>query len=75
MAGAMMFGAVGAAFGGRAKKKETRTVRSFLIISYLKDDNVEYIAFDVTGNIKNADRLVHEFRESSITAQSHTIEL
>ena len=45
VAGAMLFGALGAMVGGRTKKKESRTFEYYLIITYLKDGEVSYISF------------------------------
>lgn len=45
VAGAMLFGALGAMIGGRTKKKESRTFEYYLIITYLKDGEVSYISF------------------------------
>ena len=48
IAGAMLFGVLGAAIGGRSKVKETKKVRKFLIFTYTKEDEINYVAFDVT---------------------------
>ncbi|MDE6261595.1 MAG: hypothetical protein K2M42_12220 [Oscillospiraceae bacterium] len=51
--GAAIAGPVGAAIGGRAKKKEVRTVALYLTISYTnKDGNITYIAFDASHTPK-----------------------
>ncbi len=67
VAGALMFGAVGALIGGRTKQKNIRKIQSYLIVTYQKDDTVDYIAFDVTNNIASANKFIKEFnnRESS----------
>lgn len=48
VAGGALLGALGAAIGGRAKTKKTIEISYFLIFTYIKDDSVDYIAFDVT---------------------------
>jgi hypothetical protein len=47
VAGALMFGVVGALIGGRAKTKEIKKVTYLLIITYEKEDKTEYIIFDL----------------------------
>jgi len=70
--GALLFGAVGALIGGRAKQKKTKTIHSYLIISYTKDDSVDYIAFDVTSKILQAQKFKKEFQR---TGEQKTITL
>ncbi|MFA9376226.1 MAG: hypothetical protein ACERKZ_05655 [Lachnotalea sp.] len=49
VAGAVLFGAVGAVIGGRVKTKTDKNITSYLIITYMDDTNeVKYIGFDVT---------------------------
>lgn len=45
VAGAMMFGALGAMIGGRTKEQTSSTSKSFLILTYLKNDEIAYISF------------------------------
>lgn len=63
--GAILFGALGAIIGGRAKKKTVDKKRhSYLIITYSGDQGeLKYIGFDVTNNTFPATKLVEEFRE------------
>lgn len=61
--GAAIAGPVGAAVGGRAKKKEIRTFISYLTISYTsKDGSVAYMAFDAshTPKCREMESLFHE---------------
>ena len=51
VAGAVMFGALGALIGGRTKEKTSKQVNQYLIFTYLNDEEVKYIAFDVYSNI------------------------
>jgi hypothetical protein len=44
--GALLFGPIGALIGGRAKTKRTTEVHSYLILTYMKDGDLSYIAFD-----------------------------
>lgn len=48
VAGAIAFGALGALIGGRVKEKKVNTVKNYLIFTYDKEGNPEYIVFDVT---------------------------
>lgn len=64
VAGAVMFGALGAMIGGRTKEKESKTVSTYLIFTYKKDGELDYISFNVT-NIKSASKFVSDFRSSS----------
>ena len=45
--GAVLFGPIGAMIGGRAKEKKTKVVEYYLIITYEKDDNIEYMSFKI----------------------------
>lgn len=61
--GAAIAGPVGAAIGGRTKKKEVRTVALYLTISYTnKDGNITYIAFDAshTPKCREMESLFHK---------------
>ena len=59
IAGAILFGALGAVIGGRVKNKKTKTVSYYLIITYIADQNeIKYIGFDVSNNVFAANKLV-----------------
>ena len=45
VSGAMVFGALGAIIGGRVKEQTSTTSKSFLILTYLEDDEIAYISF------------------------------
>lgn len=64
VAGAMLFGAVGAIISGRAKDKKVKTVTNYLIITYSNDGDVKFIVFDTKNNSQSADKLVKEFQKS-----------
>lgn len=53
IAGGMLFGNIGAAIGGRAKEKKTATLTHYIIITYIKNDNIEYIGFEIDENSVN----------------------
>ncbi|PXV85088.1 hypothetical protein C8E03_11912 [Lachnotalea glycerini] len=54
VAGAVLFGAVGALIGGRVKTKTEKNLTSYLIFTYIDDNNeVKYIGFDVTYTPKS----------------------
>lgn len=64
VAGAMLFGAIGAVIGGRAKNKKVKTVTKYLIIIYLSDTEPKFIIFDIKNNPQSADKLVKEFQKT-----------
>lgn len=75
IAGGVVFGALGAIVGGRAKEKKSTTVREYLIFTYLKENEVNYISFDVTDNWFKAQKLIDMFNENNKIVQLETIEL
>lgn len=48
--------------GGRVKEKTDRNIRNYLIVTYDKDGEPDYIAFDVTGNPEASKRLIDEYK-------------
>lgn len=51
--GYVLFGPLGAMIGGRSKEKKSTVVEKYLIFSYTnKDNNVDYISFEVTNEPK-----------------------
>lgn len=62
--GAMLFGPLGAIIGGRAKKKKTKTISQYLIFTYVNENELKYIGFDVTGQGWNAGKLIDEYRNN-----------
>jgi len=68
--GAVLFGPIGAMIGGRAKSKKTRTVHSYLIITYMNDSEVKYIGFDVTNSLNIAYEFIKEFKETNTAITS-----
>lgn len=75
VAGAVVFGALGAMIGGRAKEKESKVEKFFLIITYLKEDgDIAYISFqadDVFDANKFANCLMNQLSHSN----TKTVEL
>ncbi|WP_313132662.1 hypothetical protein [Anaerocolumna sp.] len=59
--GAALFGPLGAMIGGRVKEKKDKIEHTYLIFTYTKDNTIDYIGFDTTGNY-NAVKFVSEFR-------------
>lgn len=45
--GGALFGPLGAMVGGRAKEKKSKIVENFIIFTYLKDGNIDYLSFKV----------------------------
>lgn len=65
VAGAVLFGPLGAIVGGRTKKKESKTVSTYLIYTYLKNDSIEYISFEVTGQQHQTLQFISDFNQTS----------
>ena len=59
--GAMLFGAPGAIIGGRVKQKDIRTVKYFFVVTYKKDDALEYINF-IIYEYSRANKLIEKYR-------------
>ncbi|MEA4896165.1 MAG: hypothetical protein VB064_13035 [Oscillospiraceae bacterium] len=60
--GAVLFGPLGAMIGGRAKQKQDKTVHTYLIFTYLKDGQLQYIGFEATRERAKAMKFVNDFR-------------
>jgi len=71
--GTVLFGPLGAMIGGRIKKKTDTTVKTYLIFTYLKDNEVQYISFNATNSL-SAHKFVNEFKKNSSNVNT-TIEL
>lgn len=70
--GAVVFGALGAMIGGRAKKKETRTTTIYMIITYKNaEDNIAYIGFDVSSCYFQAQKIIDEFNKKNNNGCAH----
>ena len=74
IAGAMLFGSLGAIIGGRIKTKKVKTTTNYLIITYKSENELKYIGFDIQNNPSSADKLVKEFQKSN-SASGVKIEL
>lgn len=74
VAGAMLFGSLGAIIGGRVKTKKVKTTTNYLIITYKSENELKYIGFDIQNNPSSADKLVKEFQKSN-SASGVKIEL
>jgi hypothetical protein len=48
--GAVLLGPIGAMIGGRTKEKKTKTIEYYLIITYDKEDKVEYMSFKLLNS-------------------------
>ena len=67
VAGAMLFGPLGAIIGGRIKEKESKKITDCLIFTYIKDDNtIDYIAFNSTGYFFKIAKIIGEFNADKI---------
>lgn len=71
--GAILFGPIGAMIGGRTKEKTSKIINSYLIFTFLDNNEINYIAFNCTGN-SHAYKFVKEFKQYNQKA-STTINL
>lgn len=74
--GAFLFGPLGAMIGGRAKKKNVKKITKCLIITYLKDNEMKYIAFglDQFDEI-NAKELIKKFKKENTNVEITKFEI
>lgn len=74
--GAILFGGLGAIIGGRAKKKNVKKITKCLIITYLKDNEMKYIAFglDQFDEI-NAKELIKKFKKENTNVEITKFEI
>lgn len=63
--GTILFGPIGGMIGGRVKEKTDRTIYTYMIITYIKDDEPNYIAFDVTYYKAAAKKFVAEYKNAT----------
>lgn len=61
IAGGALFGPLGAMVGGRVKEKQSKTVENFIIFTYLKDGNINYLSFKVQAAYK-AMKLIRQYK-------------
>ena len=74
--GAMLFGPLGAAIGGRSKVKEIKNFEKFLIFTYLDNNETKYITFSIPQKfMKEALKLINDFQTKHPTVISNTVEL
>lgn len=60
IAGGTLFGPLGAIIGGRVKEKKSKSTTRYLIYTYEKDNEIDYIAFDILNGI-NSHKFVSDF--------------
>lgn len=75
VAGEVVFGPLGAIVGGRAKEKKIKTTNRYLIFTYLKDENIDYISFNITKNWAKIDTIINKFKKNNILAEAKVVEL
>ncbi len=77
VAGAVVFGPLGAIVGGRAKKKSTSYITYYLIFTYKKDDSISYISFEIvnTLDVSKAFRWASDFTTNYINNHNVTVVL
>lgn len=68
IAGAMVFGPLGAIICGKEKTQTQKKISSYLIITYINNqEEPAYIGFEATNNFY-ANKLVNEFKELNTTS-------
>jgi len=72
--GAVLFGPLGAMIGGRAKKKSTTTLSYYMIITYNKNNAVNYISFEIFEPAR-AHKIISDFKQNHGVIKNETIEL
>jgi hypothetical protein len=71
--GAVLFGALGAMIGGRAKKKTVKSeVHNYLIITY-ESDEIKYIGFEIGVNMASANLFVNEFKNNHTSGSTYQL--
>ena len=75
VAGAMVFGALGAIVGGRVKEKTNRTYTYYLIFTYRSNDEINYVSFEI-DSVYKAGKWCREIQNRiGGNSQNPTIEL
>lgn len=76
VAGAVVFGPLGAIVGGRAKKKKSTQITYYFIFTYKKDNEISYISFEINSfDASKAIRWASDFNANFRTSQSETVVL
>lgn len=73
--GALLFGPVGAMIGGRTKEKVNREITNYLIITYLKGNEVSYLCFDVSMCVGRAENCIKSIKYASEGISKGVIDL
>lgn len=75
VAGGVILGPLGAIVGGRAKEKKTSTSTDYLIFTYLKNGEINYISFNVTNNWAKVDNIVNKVKKNNVLAEAKVVKL
>lgn len=75
VAGAMVFGPLGAIIGGRAKKKTTQTLEHYFIITYQKDGAPAYISFRVADKYAVKVMWIEQYYQTALQKPAAVIDL
>lgn len=67
--GAVLLGPLGAVIGGRAKKKQTTKRENFLVITYEKEDGINFVVFNTDKGPFDAQKFVNIFKETGIKTE------
>lgn len=70
--GAILFGPLGAAIGGRAKKTIKNEIHNYLIITCQSPD-IKYIGFEIGLSLASAQIYVNDFENRNIVAELYQL--
>lgn len=74
--GALLFGPLGAIVGGRAKEKKTTVSSHYLIITYKKDQQIDYISFEIQfAQVARINKILSNMNYSAQIGNTEEIEL
>lgn len=74
--GAIFFGPVGAMIGGRTKKSEIRNVKNCLVFTYISEEEISYISFEISaGVLGQAYEWQREFGNKAVGRRGDIVEI
>ncbi len=75
IAGRVLFGPLGAIIGGRAKTRKVKTTTQYLIFTYISNEEIKYICFDISSSSWAAKEMVMAYNLNKKVFESKTIDL
>lgn len=74
--GAILFGPIGAMIGGRKKKIESESKTCYLIISYISEEEISSISFEIpAGGLNQAYKWESEFKHEANDRRRNVVEI